>query len=456
MRKLVVLGTASDPELKRVKVYTPALPKRFHGNGSKVASAAVSPLKSDPPTHTRTTSYGTPTNHSDSLDDLTLPQLRNKVQQLKGEKTQVWGELNRCEGWYDSKGSMHARLKGIGEICAKLKEMTDVTLESVRKEEELKRKLDFGLNRAHKLLSQVTNSERPVSPHASTIPHPWYCYRISTIPAIISLSPNDGIATAFLCKTNEKLHVKTPFRKNMDPFSVLKCLFLRYDSQGLKLGFDERYREKEVKLAVRVEGLRGKMTVVGVKKGPEEVEMWVESMDLLPEILKMKVQIDRIPLTSPIFSDDIQLKHILQRHLIITESDNRPKLKWIASLWQLSRHIYKGKAPETNTGFNLTGMTTDERLRTYKEFDVLLGSGKVDISGNVLGVSLHYNEVLSLYRITVNKGDFRWVMKEEDHRKTFALLKGLQFTYLQDEHKTLFASLELRQVLISQLSPVLE
>jgi hypothetical protein len=101
----------------------------------------------------------------------------------------------------------------------------------------------------------------------------------------------------------------------------------------------------------------------------------------------------------------------------------------------------------------MTGMTTDERLRTYKEFDVILGSGRVEIAGEPIAASLHYNEILGLYRITIQREDWSWVMKEEDYRKDFAMLKELQFTYLQEEYKTLFASLELRKVLSSLLSP---
>lgn len=444
MKKSVILGTASDPALRLVKVYTPALPKRFKAAGS----ATVSPLRGELSNgHTRTASHGStsdPLLSCDSLDDLSLSQLRTKIQRLKGEKAQVWGDLNRYEDWYDGKGSMHARLRDIGRLCRKLREMTDGTLESVRGEEKLKFKLESGLRRAHQLLSQPLPP--PPSPLPFTPTHlPLYCFPISSIPAIISLSPSDGLVQAHFSAWTAPLSILTSYRGG-NPQFTLNCLYLRDRGGGFALGFDREYRQREIRLVVTVEGARRTETIVGIRKEGADLLIWIEDKEQFPEDLSVKIPQSRIS-TSPLFSNDLAIKHLVERHLVMTESEGQIRLKWTTSLWNLGKRLYKSRAAESNSGFKLSAMTTDERFRTYKEFDVILGNGRVEMAGEVLAVSLHYNEVLGLYRITIEKEDFSWVMKEEDHRQDFALLKGLQFIYLQEECCTLFASLELRKLL---------
>jgi len=426
-------------------VYTPALPKRFKA----VGSATVSPLKGELSNgHTRTASHGSTTDlllPSDSVDDLSLVQLRTKIQRLKGEKAQVLGDLSRYEDWYDGKGSMHARLRDIGRLCRKLREMTDGTLESVRGEEKLKSKLESGLKRVHQLLSQALPPPPSPQPFTPT-PFPLYCFPISSVSAIISLSPSDGLVQAHLSTWTAPLSTLTPYRGG-NPQFTLNHLYLRYQKTQFALGFDREYRQREIRLVAKVEGARRTESVVGIRKEGAEVLVWLEDQEQFPEGLSVKIPKSRIS-ASDLFTNDLEIKQLVEKRLMVTESDDQIRLKWTTSLWDLGKRLYKGRAAELNRGLKLSEMTTDERLRTYKEFDVTLGHGRVEIADEVLAVSLHYNEILGLYRITIEKEDFSWVMKEEDYRKDFALLKALQFTYLQEEYRTLFASLELRKVLL--------
>lgn len=454
MKKSVILGTASDPALRLVKVFTPALPKRFKAAGS-VVSATISPSRAEPSNgHLRASSHSSATEllpRFDFIEDLSLSQLRIKTQQLKGEKAQVWGELSRYEHWYDGKGSMHARLKDIGSLCRRLREMADGTLETVRGEEELKSKLESGLRHVRKLLSQPlpTSSSLPSHPTASLSLH---CFPISAVPAVISLSPTDGLVQAHLSNITYTLRTQTPYRGG-DPYPYLSRLYLTYKKGGFRLIYDREYRQNEIRLVATVEGTRRNECIIGVKRAGEEVVIWVDDEEAFPGGLLIKLSQNRISLLPFTASNDLSMRHTLERHLIITESDGQVKLKWTTSLWNLGKRLYKARAMDSSSGLKLTGMTTDERLRTYKEFDVILGSGRVEIAGEQVAVSLHYNEILGLYRITIQREDWAWVMKEEDYRKDFAMLKELQFTYLQEEYKTLFASLELRKVLLSLLSP---
>lgn len=455
MKKSVILGTASDPALRLVKVFQPALPKRFKVIDS-VASATVSPSRAEPSNgHIRASSHSSATDllpHFDPKENLTLSQLRIKTQQLKGEKAQVWGELNRYEHWYDGKGSMHARLKDIGSLCRRLREMADGTLETVRGEEELKSKLESGLHHVRQLLSQplpTPPSSLPSHPTASLSLH---CFPISSIPAILSLSPTDGLIQAHLSNITYILRTQTPYRGG-NPGPYLSRLYLTYKKGGFRLIYDREYRQNEIRLVATVEGIRQKEYIIGVKRAGEEVLIWVDDEEAFPGGLQIKISQNRISLLPFRVSNDVSMRYILERHLVMTESDGQIKLKWTTSLWNLGKRLYKAKAIESSSGLKLSGITTDERLRTYKEYDVTLGSGRVEIAGELVAVSLHYNEILGLYRITVEREDWSWVMKEEDYRKDFGMLKGLQFTYLQEEYKTFFASLELRKVLLSLLFP---